>query len=90
MRAGEPDRTMRPTNNIASDEASYAAARREQPRWAWWLCGTGLAAAVLVAASVLSPWVRHEWALSLFRQNTPYTQLGFDNASALPVTAVSD
>jgi hypothetical protein len=60
----------------------------EQPRWEFWLYGAGFVAAVLVVASLLSPWVRHEWALSLGRQNTPYTQLAFNRAAALPVNAV--
>lgn len=58
----------------------------EQPRWSWWLCGAGLLAAILTVASMLSPWVRHEWALSLSRQNPPYTQLAFGRAEALPAT----
>lgn len=61
----------------------------EQPRWTWWLCGAGLLTAILVVASMLSPWVRHEWALSLSRQNLPFTQLAFSRAEALPVTVVS-
>jgi len=32
--------------------------------------------------------VRNEWKLSLGRENTPNTQLGFDRAVALPATAV--
>jgi hypothetical protein len=61
----------------------------EKPRWDLWLYGTVLLAVVLVAASWLSPRVRHEWALSLGRQITPYTQLGFKSAATLPATAVS-
>lgn len=61
---------------------------REQPRWSWWLAGIGLVAAILVAGSVLSPGVRHQLAVSVFRQNTPYTPLGFNDATALPTTAV--
>lgn len=58
------------------------------PRWDLWLLGTGLIAIALAAASFLSPWVRHEWSLSLQRQPTPYTQLGFTNAASLPATGV--
>jgi hypothetical protein len=36
------------------------------------------------------PGIRHQWALSLFRQPTDYTALAFNNASALPATAVRD
>jgi hypothetical protein len=32
---------------------------------------------------------RHQWALALIRQPTPYTALWFDNAAALPTAAVS-
>jgi hypothetical protein len=60
----------------------------ERPRWDFWLYGAGFVAVILVAASLLSPWVRHEWALSLGRQPTPYTQLGFSHAAGLPVTGV--
>lgn len=74
-------------SNMQFDETSRAS-EREQPRWTWWLCGTGLLATILIVASMLSPWVRHEWSLSLFRQNDPYTQLAFDRAAALPVIVV--
>lgn len=74
--------------NIQFDEPSRAP-RNEQPRWTWWLFGTGFLATILIVASMLSPWVRHEWSLSLFRQDAPYTQLAFTRAEALPVTIVS-
>jgi hypothetical protein len=60
----------------------------ERPRWDLWLYGTVIVTVIVVAASWLSPWVRHEWALSLGRQDIPYTQLAFDSAAALPATAV--
>lgn len=60
----------------------------ERPRWDFWLLGTGLLAIVLAAASFLSPWVRHEWSLSVQRQPTHRTQLGFTNAANLPATGV--
>ena len=74
-------------SNMQIDEA-YRAPEREQPQWAYWLCGAGLLAAILLVASTLSPWVRHEWSLSLFRQKDSYTQLAFNQAEALPVTVV--
>jgi hypothetical protein len=74
-------------NKMQVDQASRAP-EREHPRWAYWLCGAGLLAAILLVASALSPWVRHEWSLSLLRQNDPYTQLAFNQAEALPVTVV--
>lgn len=60
----------------------------ERPRWDFWLYGAGFVAVVLIAATLLSPWVRHEWGLSLERQPTPYTQLGFSHAADLPATGV--
>jgi hypothetical protein len=61
-------------------------AQHEPPRWGFWLLGTGLVAAVLILATLLSPWVRNEWALSLGRRDSSYTQLGFTDAAALPAT----
>jgi hypothetical protein len=43
---------------------------------------------VAVGASLLFPAGRHQWALSLFRQPTRYTTLSFNEAWALPATAV--
>jgi hypothetical protein len=57
---------------------------REQPRWAWWLFGAGLVSALAIAASMVSPYVWHQLAISLFRQTTPYTQLAFKDATTLP------
>jgi hypothetical protein len=81
-RLQDPELSM---SNMPNDEAARAP-EREQPRWAYWLCGAGILAVVLVAGSALSPWIRHEWSLSLFRQNDPYTQLAFNQAEALPAT----
>lgn len=64
------------------------ATQLEAPRWNWWLGGTFLVVALLAVATLLSPWVRNEWGLSLGRRTTPYTQLGFNSATALPATAV--
>jgi hypothetical protein len=49
-------------------------------------------AAVLILAgiSLATPAGRHQWALSLIRQPTPYTVLSFENAGHLPTTASSD
>lgn len=87
MRTDEAGRRPPSMNHMEFHEESQAS-QHEQPRWEFWLYGAGLVTAVLVVASLLSPWVRHEWALSLGRQNTPYTQLGFNSAAVLPVTAV--
>lgn len=53
----------------------------------WWPALAGLAV-VAIGASLLSPVGRHEWAVSIFRQPTRYTELFFDRASALTSTAV--
>jgi hypothetical protein len=62
--------------------------QRQRPRWSLWAASTVLTFAVLIATSVLSPYVRHEWALSLWRQDPAYTELGFNDAAALPVHAM--
>ena len=67
---------------------SSDASQREPPEWKWWFLGTILTVVILIAVSLVSPWVRHEWKLSLGRQNTPYTQLAFNNAVTLPAVAV--
>lgn len=61
---------------------------REPPRWGWWLGAAGFVAVILVVGSMLSPYVRHQLSLSVFRQNSPYTQFGFTDAPSLPTTAV--
>lgn len=87
MRADETGR-RRPSMSATDVDEEPQSSEGNAPRWDLWLYGTALVAAVLVVVSLLSPWVRHEWALSLGRQNTPYTQLGFTSAANLPVTAV--
>jgi hypothetical protein len=42
-----------------------------------------------IASSLISPAGRHQWALSLFRQETPTTTLFFNKAWTLPSTAVA-
>ena len=86
VRTDEPGRPPSMSHTEFNEES--VDPQDEQPRWDLWLYGAGFVTAILVVASLLSPWVRHEWALSLERQNTPYTQLGFNSAVALPVTAV--
>lgn len=41
-----------------------------------------------VIISLLLPWGRHQWALALIRQPTPYTAMSFSDASALPTTDI--
>jgi hypothetical protein len=55
----------------------------------WWPTLTILAV-LAVGASLLFPAGRHQWALSLLRQPTRYTVLSFNQASALPATAVKN
>jgi hypothetical protein len=87
VRAEEQGRRPSSSSFGQPDEDAQVS-RYEPPRWDFWLLGAGLLAIALAAASFLSPWVRHEWTLSLQRQPTPYTQLGFTNAASLPVTGV--
>ncbi len=87
MRTDEQGRRLPSMSQMEFDEKSEVP-QDEQPRWQFWLYGVGFVTAVLVIASLVSPWVRHEWALSLIRQKTPYTQLGFTDAAGLPATAV--
>ena len=47
-------------------------------------------AALAVGASVLFPGGRHQWALSLIRQRTPYTVLFFNKPAALPTADATD
>jgi hypothetical protein len=41
-----------------------------------------------IGTSLISPTGRHQWALSLFRQPTPYTALSFTYPWALPSVAI--
>jgi hypothetical protein len=53
----------------------------------WWPVLAPLAI-VAIGASLITSGGRHQWALSIFRQPTPYTALSFNRAWALPATAV--
>lgn len=87
VRAEEQGRRPSPSG-YGQPDGDAQGSQYERPRWDLWLLGTGLLAIALAAASFMSPWVRHEWALSVQRQPTPYTQLGFTNAASLPATGV--
>jgi len=69
-----------------SRRGSLAHYRRKPGVRRWWPTMTAVAA-LAVGASLLSPAGRHQWALSLIRQPTPYTVLFFDKPAALPTTA---
>ena len=87
MRAEEQGR--RPTSSsYGQPDEDPQVSQHVQPRWDFWLLGTGLLAIAIAVATFMSPWVRHEWTLSLKRQPTLYTQLGFANAANLPTTGV--
>ena len=61
-----------------------SSARATERRW--WPVVAPLAF-IAIAASLILPAGRHQWALSLFRQPTYYTSLSFGRAWALPSTA---
>ena len=87
VHAEEPGRRPSSSSYGQPDEDAQVS-QYKPPRWDIWLLGTGLLAIALAVASFLSPWARHEWTLSLQRQPTPYTQLGFTYAANLPTTGV--
>ena len=87
MRAEEQGR--RPSSSgYGQPDEEEPVSRYDPPRWDFWLLGTGLLAIALAAASFLSPWVRHEWSLSVQRQPILSTQLAFTNAASQPATGV--
>jgi hypothetical protein len=88
VRAEEQGRRPSSSGYGQPDEDAQVS-RYQSPRWDFWLLGTGLLAIALAVASFLSPWVRHEWSLSVQRQPAPYTQLGFTNTASLPATGVA-
>jgi hypothetical protein len=59
----------------------------ERPRERRWWPVVAPLALIAIAASLILPAGRHQWALSLFRQPTHYTSLSFDKAWALPSSA---
>jgi hypothetical protein len=69
-------------------ELSERSTERARER-RWWPVVAPLAF-IAIAASLLLPAGRHQWALSLFRQPTYYTSLSFDRAWALPTTVARE
>ena len=69
-----------------STQLSERPTERDRER-RWWPVVVPLAL-IAIAASLILPAGRHQWALSLFRQPTSYTSLSFGKAWALPTTAV--
>ena len=60
----------------------------KRPRLEFWAWGSVLTLLLIVVTSIISPYVRHEWGLSLGRESTTYAELGFTDASALPAHVV--
>ncbi len=85
-RSGRPAGLATEAESQALDEES---APRRARRRRWWPVVAPIAL-IAVAASLLTPAGRHQWALSLFRQPTYYTALSFNRAWALPATAAWD
>lgn len=67
--------------NSVGTQASAAGVVGRDRRW-WPIMAA--AAAIAVGLSLATPAGRHQWALSVFRQPTPYTALWFNQAWALP------
>ena len=81
---GGPRHERLPRHRVRSDPSeSTPAAGRPRP---WWPIVTAILV-VGIAVSALVPAGRHQWALSLFRQPTPYTALSFDDPTSLPTAA---
>src|SRR6185437_7836862 len=67
-----------PSANLVGQDRPATPVRRR-----WW--PVILVVAVLaVGGSMISPTIRHQWALSLFRQRTDFTILYFNDPSVLP------
>lgn len=68
------------TNSAPQDLQGTPVRRR------WWPV-IAVAAIVAAGASLISPTMRHQWALSIFRQRTNFTILYFNEPSALPTSS---
>jgi hypothetical protein len=72
------------TQNQAVPSSQDGVSRRR-----WWPLLLPLAL-LAVALSLATPAGRHQWAVSIIRQPTQYTELSFNNAAALPATATQN
>ena len=73
----DPDRT-------ASRASRRSPKSRDHRRW--WPVLTAIFV-VVIGLSLLIPWSRHQWVLSLVRQPTRYTALSFVHPTSLPYEA---
>jgi hypothetical protein len=74
-----------PTPDTSHSTEGEAAVERGR-RWSPFVLA---AIAVLVGVSLLLPAGRHQWAISIFRQQTRYTTLSFQDAATLPSTVAA-
>lgn len=70
-----------PPNDLVADDR-----RNRQTRRRWWPIVCGMAV-VAIGVSLISPTIRHQWALSVFRQRTNFTILYFNEPSELPTSS---
>jgi hypothetical protein len=71
------------SRRLVSNTVSAEAEPHEPIGRRWWVFLAPLVV-VALAASFVIPSVRHQWALSVFRQPTRYTALSFSHSWALP------
>ena len=80
-------RRSRLGRRLVSNTVTARIDYKEPPGRRWWIVAVPLIM-LLLAISLIDPSARHQWALSLFRQPTPYTALSFGSAWALPKAIV--
>jgi hypothetical protein len=76
-------------SNGAGRESTYRESSARPAGRRWWPVVTPVVV-LAVAASLLFPAARHQWALSIIRQPTHYTALSLNDAWTLPSTASRD
>ena len=70
------------------DKPEIEGPSRTTTRRRWPLVAAAMV--ILAGISLATPAGRHQWALSLIRQPTPYTVLSFENAGHLPTTVPAE
>jgi hypothetical protein len=68
------------TGLVAQDSYGMPVRRR------WWPV-ISVVAVIAIGTSLISPTIRHQWALSLFRQRTNFTILYFNEPATLPTSS---